>query len=252
MNMRFSFLGVALISLCITASADTLVYSTWGSVPTQPAEPPVTEQAAFANPYVTEVTAGRIQLNWATKFKDEFGYVVDRWDASGKLVSKTLFPNTLSYVDTTVAADSFYRYRVYAFKGSVKTAMGALDVYSNPSRPLPAIVHTCYVQKISSCERIFSVRASVGGAVQTAVIGVGGTPPPPIPAHATNYCVKVGARGQSAKQEFCSANINHFDGKLSFRTDACGNDAHIVSFAGAVSAPGSTFGCEEVANLPNW
>lgn len=66
---------------------------------------------------LTFVSNSRIDLAWTDTASDELGFKVERADDGGAFVEieEIATPNTATYSDTTVAADTAYQYRVRAY-----------------------------------------------------------------------------------------------------------------------------------------
>lgn len=252
------FFLMMVASVCPPAHSDSLsTPTTTTAIYTSTAVASVVKPgAAFSPLFVSEVLPQRITVSWSQNYGDEQGYVVERVDYTGKIYSKILPKDSLRFIDTTVVADAYYRYRVYAFKGSVKTASATIDLYANPLRPLPAVVQSCKVQVISECERVFAVKATVGKAQGTgAFVSSSGTitpVPTSLPAPALNFCAHAGKAGGDSNQAFCTKNLASLDGNLTIKTDACSNDMVLVAWGTKEASVSPQTVCEEFPIFQNW
>ena len=91
------------------------------STPTVPATP--------ANLQATAEGPGRVRLAWTDASSNETGFRIERrLESTGPFVAiATVTEDTAEYLDTSVAPDTAYRYRVVAFNGAGD---------SNPSQPV--------------------------------------------------------------------------------------------------------------------
>jgi len=83
--------------------------------------------------YPEDVKAGSVRLNWDDLSANELGFEIRRWPISGGLVGEREVlgiaqANATTWLDTTPAPGSSYRYRVAAFTSSYEGESNAVEV----------------------------------------------------------------------------------------------------------------------------
>lgn len=116
-------LGAAIYCYRVRAynASTTSAYSTVACTPTLPTAPKLSS--------LTTISERQITLRWSDRSAHETGFAIERCQASqctNFAPIATVAANETSYQDTTLVADSYYRYRVRAYNSGGNSAYSAL------------------------------------------------------------------------------------------------------------------------------
>lgn len=97
------------------------------------------------------VNNSQVQLTWVDSSSNETGFVIERRATTGTFTAiKTLVANSTSYLDTGMAVNASYNYRIFAFNG-----FGNSTGYSNIATifvPNPVLINTVINPGITASE----------------------------------------------------------------------------------------------------
>ncbi|MFA5795498.1 MAG: fibronectin type III domain-containing protein [Candidatus Brocadiia bacterium] len=74
----------------------------------------------------TAISASQINLSWTDNSQTEDGFIIERWNGSDFVQIATVGPNTVDFSDVNLKPNTYYLYRVKAYRQSN---------YSDPSEP---------------------------------------------------------------------------------------------------------------------
>jgi hypothetical protein len=101
----------------------------------QPVTIPVAPSSLTATP-----TSSSVSLNWLDNSNNELGFKVDCSTSGGTFTSiATLSSGVRSFVDSGLAANTSYSYRVYAYNGAGNSGYASVSTRTNVSLPVSGI-----------------------------------------------------------------------------------------------------------------